>query len=59
METELRNLKSESTQMPSLFDRVKSVFSESKPTTSSGKLDMRPQSYDDDIESMGLIKKQS
>jgi hypothetical protein len=43
METELRNLKSESSQQPSLFERVKGMFAadENKSSGKNGKLDIR------------------
>ncbi len=61
METELRNLKSESSQQPSLFERVKGMFAadENKSSGKNGKLDIRAQKEEDDIESVGLIDKQN
>ena len=60
METELRNLKSESSQSPSLIERVKTMFTASEAKTSgNGKLDIRAQKEEDDIESVGLINKET
>ncbi len=60
METELRNLKSESSQSSSLIERVKTMFAASETKASgNGKLDIRAQKEEDDIESAGLINKET
>lgn len=54
METELRNLKSESSIQPGLYERVKGIFA---PPIDKGKMTMRE--HKDDIESKGLMDKET